>query len=186
MPMSREEPVKTLCAWCSKVLQEGRLIHGEVSHGICKVCMRAQLKAAGIEPKGNPMKRRYVKGKKWHGRYKNPRSGPVDHAAARELELFVRNDADLYRQQYVPILKNLVAKKARGIYDRDKAVKLWMHLVDNAARKYIRQFGVPGSPIDAVFNKATRLAVARDLEQHERTEIGLGAYDEYIPKKYRK
>lgn len=124
--------------------------------------------------------------KKLQYRSKNPRSGPVDQGAARELENYITSSGDLYRQQMQPILKNLVTKRARGIYKIEKAVKLWMHLVDNGARKYIREFGVPGSPIDAVFNRNTRLAVAKDLEQHYRGEMELGNYDSFLPKKYRK
>ena len=32
----------------------------------------------------------------------------------RELKLFIDNDASLYRQRYMPILKNLSKKKKKG------------------------------------------------------------------------
>jgi hypothetical protein len=28
-------PVRTICAWCKRVLHDGILVHGNVSHGIC-------------------------------------------------------------------------------------------------------------------------------------------------------
>jgi hypothetical protein len=107
----------------------------------------------------------------------NPVSGPVDEGAARELELYIENDADLYRQQFIPIVQNLMRKRAKGKFDFEKSVKLWMHLVDSGARKYIAEFGVPGQKIDSVFNRNTRLAVARSLAQTFVTEADLGNYD---------
>ena len=40
---------------------------------------------------------------------------------ARELELFTENDADLYRQRIVPIVKNMQRRIAKGDYDSAKA-----------------------------------------------------------------
>lgn len=111
----------------------------------------------------------------------NPASGPVDEDAARELELYAMNDADLYRQQYVPIVQNLMRKRAKGTFDFEKSVKLWMYFVDNAARKYVREFGSPGQKIDSMFNRNTRLAVARVIAQDFVTEADLGNWDGYLP-----
>lgn len=92
----------------------------------------------------------------------NPASGPADADAARELELYIVNDGELYRQQHEPIIRNLQKKRAKGTYDRDKAVTLFMYLVENGAKKYLREFGT-GGRIDRVFNRNTRLLVAREL-----------------------
>jgi hypothetical protein len=107
----------------------------------------------------------------------NPGSGPMDHDAARELELYVENDGDLYRQQYVPIIKNLMKRRAKGTYNRDLAVKLFMYLIDAGARKYIVEFGTRGQKIDSMFNRNTRLEVAKRFRDHFETEAGLGNYD---------
>lgn len=110
-------------------------------------------------------------------------SGEIDHIAATELHLFIDNDGDLYRQQYQPILKNLVTKQAKGVYDKDKAIKLWMYLVESGAKKYVR-----GSndvwQWHVIFDVPTRREVARLLNEHFLAESALGAYASLLPKKY--
>ena len=54
---------------------------------------------------------------------------------ADELELLATNDAELYRRQYVPIIKNLMRKRAKGIYDHNLAIKLWRYLIDRVAKQ---------------------------------------------------
>ena len=107
----------------------------------------------------------------------NPPSGPVDETAARELELYIENDGDLYRQQFIPIVKNLMKRRMKGGYNRELAVKLFMYLVDNGAKKYIREFGTRDQRIDAMFNRNTRLDVARSLRDKFEAEAELGNYD---------
>jgi hypothetical protein len=112
----------------------------------------------------------------------------TDQIGARELELYIQNDGDLYRQQYQPIQKNLVTKIARGIYDPEKAVKLFMYLVDNGAKKYAMEFGSGGvaGPSVGGFDKATRLEVARSLTKEFEQDAKNGEFDQYLPKKYQK
>lgn len=118
--------------------------------------------------------------------FNNPPSGPADEGAARELELYIDNDRDLYRQQFVPIVKNLMLKRRKGVYDREKAVKLFMYLMESGAKKYVREFvqsSTPGSiapKIDTVFNKNTRLLAARRFRDSFETEAELGNYDRMI------
>jgi len=114
----------------------------------------------------------------------NPAKSIANEEAARELQLYIENDADLYRQQYQPIIKNLMLKRAKGIYDLVLSVKLWMYLVDNGARKYAKEFGVPNRPASDIFSRATRLVVAQNLAINFRAEANLGHYDSYLPKKY--
>ena len=54
---------------------------------------------------------------------------------ADELELLATNDAELYRRQYVPIIKNLMRKRAKGIYDHNLAIKLWRYMIDRVAKQ---------------------------------------------------
>jgi len=54
---------------------------------------------------------------------------------ADELELLATNDGDLYRRQYLPIIKNLMRKRAKGIYDHNLAIKLWRYLIDRVAKQ---------------------------------------------------
>ncbi len=116
----------------------------------------------------------------------NPMNGPADPHAATELRLFIDNDADLYRQQYTPIIQDLMRKRAAGKYGREKSVKLWMYLAESGAKKYCRQFCASESDWKNVFNKNTRLQVSRALRDSFEAEAELGNYDDYIPKKYRK
>jgi len=99
----------------------------------------------------------------------------VDKDAARELEVFIDNDGQLYNQQYLPILKNLSKKSKKGKYDKKLAVKLWMYLVDNGAKKYFKDNKGMGKWND-MFNKATRIVVAQELEKMNREEIEMGNY----------
>ena len=95
----------------------------------------------------------------------------VDKDAARELEIYIENDQKLYKQKLIPIVKNIQKKIASGKYDHKKAPKLWMYLVDEAAKKYIKDHGSPGEKIDSMFNKETRMAVAQNLADNYRDEI---------------
>ena len=100
----------------------------------------------------------------------------------RELELFVANDAQIYRSRLQPIYKNLITKIAQGKYDEKKAVKAFMYAVDDAAKKYTKDFGTPG---DEIFDKKTKLAVAATLASEFKDEADEGNYDDMLPKKYR-
>lgn len=109
----------------------------------------------------------------------NPARGPrgeADPTGARELELYIDNDADLYRQQQQPILKNLWRKMVKGTYDFEKSVKLVKYLADNGAKKYAREFGGT-SDWSAMFNVPTRLAVARSLAQRYREQLEAREFD---------
>lgn len=122
------------------------------------------------------------------GRKTNP-GGPLDTHAARELELFVENDADLHRQQGAPINKNLITKMARGVYNHAGAVKLFGYLMESGAKKYIKQHGSvePYTGRDEwhqVFSPATRKAAAERFADHFEVEAKLGNYDHLLPKKY--
>ena len=95
----------------------------------------------------------------------------VDKDAARELEIYIENDQKLYKQKLIPIVKNIQKKIASGKYDHKKAPKLWMYLVDEAAKKYIKDHGSRGEKIDSIFNRETRMAVAQNLADNYRDEI---------------
>lgn len=116
----------------------------------------------------------------------------VDEIAAKELYLFAKNDGDLYRQQGEPIIRNLMRKRAAGVYDHQKAAKLYGYLAENASRKY--ETGQAGrfvagrwkqNPIPTYFNKATRDRAVEMLRDDFEVEANTGAYDVYVPKKYR-
>lgn len=91
----------------------------------------------------------------------------VSDVDVRELVLYIENDGDLYRQQKQPIEKNLTRKWQKGQYDHSKAPKAWMYLVDNGAKKYMKEFGGPGD----AFDKATRMAAAQELADTWQAEM---------------
>jgi len=110
----------------------------------------------------------------------------MDQDAARELKLFTENDADIYRQRTTPIVRNLRTKQARGTYDREKAVTLFMYLAEAGARKYAREYGDGEANWSRMFPKDVRLAVSREWRDEFEQESALGNYDNetYLPKKY--
>jgi len=106
-------------------------------------------------------------------------SGPVDPDAAQELRLYIDNDGDLYRQMTTPIINNLMRKWKKGTYDSELAVKAFMYLANEGARKYVREHGGPGDRVDTVFNKNTRMEVAKALRDSFEGEAELGNYDRF-------
>ena len=83
-----------------------------------------------------------------------------------ELKLYIDNDANLYRQRYMPILKNLSKKKKKGNYRKTLAQKAFMYLIDDGAKRYVRSYG--GNHLD-VFPKRQRKTLAKDyVEEFEQ------------------
>jgi hypothetical protein len=119
----------------------------------------------------------------WTKHQKNPAT--LDEHAAKELELYVENDADLYRQQYTPINKNLITKMARGVYNHTLAVKAFGYLMESGAKKYAKEYS-EGKDWHQIFSPATRKHVAELFTNHFETEAKLGNYDSLLPKKYQK
>ena len=100
-----------------------------------------------------------------------------DSDAVNELDLFIMNDEDLYRQQFMPKILNLRKKMKKGIYDDELAIKLWMYLIDDAAREYVKEFGTPDQDVKDMFPKETRLKVAEVISLREKENIEKGEYD---------
>jgi hypothetical protein len=85
------------------------------------------------------------------------RAGELDEVGARELYLFTDNESKLQNQQK-SIITNLARKFAKGLYDKDLAIKLWTYLADSASKLYSNDNG-------AQFTPATRRETARMLEE---------------------
>ena len=101
----------------------------------------------------------------------------IDSDAVNELDSFLMNNEDLYRRRFMPIISNLKRKIRKGIYDHDKAQKLWMYLVDDAAKEYVKEYGSTESDVKGMFPKETRLQVASILADREKENIEKGEYD---------
>lgn len=108
----------------------------------------------------------------------NPR-GPSepDMTAARELELYINNDSQLYNSQFIPIVKNLMKRRAGGTYHREKAAKLFLYLADAGAKKYYKEYT---SGTGFKFDLATRWVVAKSLRDSFEQEAELGNYDQMV------
>ena len=63
--------------------------------------------------------------------------------AEDELELYIVNDGDLYREHRRPLEQRLILAKLAGTYDRLRALKGYDALVREGVRRYAREF--PGS-----------------------------------------
>lgn len=106
----------------------------------------------------------------------NPHRAGTDLQAARELRLYIDNNSRLYHGQFLPIVRNLMRRRAKGTYKHGLAAVAFRHLADAGAREYHREFGGPGKWSDT-FSVATRNVVARELANSFRTEAGYGNYD---------
>ena len=100
-----------------------------------------------------------------------------DSDAVNELDLYLMNNEELYRRRFMPIIENIKRKMRRGIYDHEKVIRLWMYLVDDAAREYIKEFGSPDQDVKDMFPKETRLKVAEVISLREKENIERGEYD---------
>jgi len=93
---------------------------------------------------------------------------------AQQLELYINNDADLDRTMTL-IIKNLMKKRTKGIYNHALAVKAFKNLVDAGVKKYKKE-----DYEDAVdFSAGDRRETAESLTEHFETEAELGNYDKY-------
>ena len=101
----------------------------------------------------------------------------IDSDAVNELDTFIMNNEDLYRRRFMPIISNIKRKIAKNVYDHEKAQKLWMYLVDDAAKEYVKEFGSTQDDVSNMFPKETRERVARVISDRELENIKQGEYD---------
>ena len=101
----------------------------------------------------------------------------IDSDAVNELDSYINNNEDLYRRRFMPIISNIRRKMKRGVYDHEKVIKLWMYLVDDAAKAYVDEHGSIDQDVKDVFPKETRLQVAQVIADREKENIEQGEYD---------
>ena len=101
----------------------------------------------------------------------------IDSNATIELDSYIINNEQLYRRRFMPIIANIKRKLKKGIYDHDKAQKLWMYLVDDGAKEYVKEFGSVQDDVADMFPKETRLHLASVMSQRELDNIKQGEYD---------
>ncbi len=67
----------------------------------------------------------------------------IDSNAVNELDSYIMNNEDLYRRRFMPIISNIKRKIKKNVYDHEKAQKLWMYLIDDAAKVKQGEYDVP-------------------------------------------
>ena len=101
----------------------------------------------------------------------------IDSNAVNELDSYIMNNEDLYRRRFMPIISNIKRKMKRNVYDHEKAQKLWMYLIDDAAKEYVKEYGSTQDDVATMFPKETRQQVARIMSDRELENIKQGEYD---------
>ena len=101
----------------------------------------------------------------------------IDSNAVNELDSYIMNNEDLYRRRFMPIISNIKRKMKKNIYDHEKAQKLWMYLVGDAAKEYVKEYGSTQDDVATMFPKETRQQVARVISDRELENIKQGEYD---------
>ena len=101
----------------------------------------------------------------------------IDSNAVNELDSYIMNNEDLYRRRFMPIISNIKRKMKKNVYDHEKAQKLWMYLVDDAAKEYVKEYGSTQDDVGTMFPKETRQQVARVISDRELENIKQGEYD---------
>ena len=101
----------------------------------------------------------------------------IDSDAVNELDTYIMNNEDLYRRRFMPIISNIKRKLTKNVYDHEKAQKLWMYLVDDAAKEYVKEFGSTQDDVSNMFPKETREQVARVISDRELENIKAGEYN---------
>ena len=101
----------------------------------------------------------------------------IDSSAVNELDSYIMNNEELYRRRFMPIISNIKRKLKRNVYDHEKAQKLWMYLIDDAAKEYVKEFGSQQDDVKDMFPKETRQQVARIISDRELENIKQGEYD---------
>ncbi len=103
-------------------------------------------------------------------------------SAAVELSLHIDNTYALHKMD-VAIMANLALKMAKGTYNRDLAVKGYMHLTERAAKDYAEEHG---GVWNRLFSVEDRKAVAVLCRNYFESECAAGACAHMLPAKYRK
>lgn len=92
----------------------------------------------------------------------------LDRAAAYELYLYADNKQEIFFDSIKPTRAALDRKIARGVFDKEKAVKAFEYVAAAAARRYAAEFGGVWYNI---FNPATRRAAAENMLENYLADI---------------
>ena len=105
------------------------------------------------------------------------RRAEADETAADELVLYLDNEYDLHKKKQA-IAENLIRKIKRGTYDHRRAPALWAYVVEDAAKKYAKEFAAHPREWSTMFNPATRDLAAQELADRWYENAKAGRPDE--------
>jgi hypothetical protein len=88
---------------------------------------------------------------------------------ARKLVMHADNDEALHRQSHVPIVANLAKKAKKGVYDPEKARKLWGYHAERAAQSLHKKDKMSGT-WHQHFSTAARKEAAAHFEKANRPD----------------
>jgi len=94
-----------------------------------------------------------------------------------ELRLYIDNNSNLYKQQYIPIVKNYKKKIENGSFDKQAAIKGMRNLVDNGAKEYAKEMYKNVEYAKELFPGKVRDAVSKELAVDVEERIKNGEYD---------
>ena len=91
----------------------------------------------------------------------------------RELKLFIDNDSRLYRQRFLPIMRNLSNKMAKDQYKSSLVESAFMYLVNDGVKKYIADYAGDKD----MFSRADKKAVAKEYVKEFEDAYANEEYD---------
>jgi hypothetical protein len=94
------------------------------------------------------------------------------HAEQVELVLYADNESELYPQKKA-IIAAMKARIEKGQYDPELAVTGWLHWVDEAAKRYVKEFKVD---MVRTFPIQCRRDAAKEIAEREYEAIKSGEY----------
>lgn len=101
---------------------------------------------------------------------------------ARELVLWVDNDATIYERALLPVWRNMTRKMAQNRYDPELAVKGFMYAAVSGAKSYAREFG--GVWYDLFPPDIRRLAAEMLRDEFEaEVEAAPESFEEHVLRK---
>jgi len=94
-----------------------------------------------------------------------------------QLEIYIDNDSELYRQYKWPIVQNLKKHMDKGAFDKNKALISFMRLVNAGAKKYIKEFGEETDDWKVLFPFKFREDTAKDYIEWFLNEYEINKFE---------
>lgn len=95
---------------------------------------------------------------------------------AHALVMHADNDRHLHNTSHAPIVKNLEKKMKKGVYDHEKAKKLWGYHADRAAQSWTKEHGHVGTKWHEHFPMKVRKEAAGHFADQHHAEMSAGNY----------